>query len=264
MRSPEARDGGPHMAALTPNDVWHMISKSTNLTAYWDWSHGCQNDWKGALRDLHLFAFWVLLLVAFNAPCGPQQDRTRWQALAESWCTMFAHFDCGSCPLYDEKVQSIIDDRGGWESLHLEPGESVERGLWRTSKDQPPFSTGMPKCNLNRFFSSTQRARQELERWHSGLPNYEYWAIEGSMLSKPPSTLELRPQAKDNDMGKDSTASARAAPSAELLPQRRLGGHHNARGPRPSALHEDHPRVRCGGGAVAPIAATRLEVSGGL
>lgn len=171
---------------------------------------------KGALRDLHLFAFWVLLLVAFSAPCGPQQDRTRRRALAESWGAMFADFGCGSCPAHDEKVQSIIDDRGGLESLHLEPGESVERGLWRTLQDQPPFSIGMPKCNLNRFFSSTQRARQELERWDSGLLNYEYLAIEESMLSKPPPKLELRPQVKDNDMGKDSTASAQAAPSAEL------------------------------------------------
>lgn len=198
-----ALDQGPDGIA----SFWWLVSRGMNVTSYWDWSHGCQNDWKGALRDLHLFPFWVLLLVAFNAPCGPQQDRTRWQALAEAWDALFVNFECGGCPLYDEKVHNLIDDKGGLETLTLQHGESIERGLWRTLKAEPPFCIGRPKCNSNRFFSSTQRAREEVRHWHATLMNYEFLAIEESMLAKPIAKLELRPQAK---------AATRAAPTAEL------------------------------------------------
>lgn len=126
------------------------------------------------------------------------------------------YFDCGGCPLYDEKVYSLLDDRGGLETLTLEHGESVERGLWRSLKAQPPFCIGRPKCNLNRFFSPTQRAREEVKHWHAALMNYEFLAIEESMLGTPLAKLELRPQAKENDQSKDSTAATRAAPTAVL------------------------------------------------
>lgn len=130
--------------------------------------------------------------------------------------SMFANFDCGGSPVCDEKVHSLLDDRGGLETLTLEHGESVGRGLWRSLKAQPPFCIGRPRCNLNRFFSPTQRAREEVKHWPAALMNYEFLAVEESMLGKPLAKLELRPQAKENDQSKESTAATRAAPAAEL------------------------------------------------
>eukprot|EP00969_Alexandrium_andersonii_P288201 12741060-Alexandrium_andersonii.AAC.1 len=135
------------------------------------------------LRDVDMYSFWVLMMVVWNAPCGPLSDRTRWQQLLESWQSMFSCCTAKTCPLFQELADAILQERGGYASLDLPAGASgVDEVLWDALSRDPPFCVGMPKVNLNRFFSSTQRAAQELKKWHTSLLNFQYLALEEDML----------------------------------------------------------------------------------
>lgn len=156
---------------------WWMLSQHMCVSIYWDFSHRAQNDWKGMLRDTNMMGFWILMLVCWNAPCGP-----RWQQLLEAWQAMHRVFPDGDCPLYLERVQDILEERGGIAAVSDGPGDVSER-LWADLSGDPPFSVGAPKANLNRFFSTVAKARSSMSRWSTELLNYEFLALEEGGLS---------------------------------------------------------------------------------
>lgn len=161
---------------------WWLQEVGVCLSAYWDFSHGAQNDWRNMLQDVDMFTFWILMMMVWNCPCGPLTDRTRWQMLLEGWHAMFSNFSASDCPLFLSKVQDILRDRGGLVGLK-DGQQSIEEALWDELKGDPPFQAGSPKTNLTRFFSSVAKAREELGRWHVSLMNYEYVAPEESLLT---------------------------------------------------------------------------------
>ena len=180
-----------------------------NLTAYWGFSHGCQNDWKGTLHDLNLYGFWVLMLVVWNVASGPLQNRTRWQQLQEAWSAMCSALSAKTCPLYLDKVDAILHERGGLSSLTSEMGD-VETRLWDDLRTSCPYKAGEKKCNLNRFFSSTERAKEALPQWHSSLLNLEFLALETSMLKeKPIDKIVLKAAPLNDDAARQCTNGGR-------------------------------------------------------
>lgn len=200
-----ATDQGPHCVA----SYWWVQHLGLNLTRWWDFSHSCQNDHKSLVRDSGMWPFWLLMLVAWSAPCGPLQDRTQWQQREESWREVFENMSAKNCPLFQERVDRIIMDLGGLGLLPSDPGRDTDEVLWDFIRDRPPFCAGQQKCNLNRFFSSTARAREELGRWHCALINYEIVALEEGMVSsKNLPKIALRPERPQNDEAARASAGA--------------------------------------------------------
>ena len=65
---------------------------------------------------------------------------------------------------------------------------------------RPPVCCGSQKTNLTRFFSSTQKAKVELSKWHASLMNFEYLAIEmGLMNSSRIQKVVINANLTDND-----------------------------------------------------------------
>lgn len=157
-----------------------MMHKGFNLSAIWDWSHGCSNDWKTMLKDSSLMPFWALMIVAWNSACGPHRDMLRWKQLAEAWDCMFSNYTAGTCPLFGEYASAIIRDRGGYSALTGE-GQAEEQ-LWAMLREEPPCRQ-VQRVNLNRYFASPRRAADEVGRWHQTLMTSEFVAIEEGMIS---------------------------------------------------------------------------------
>ena len=61
------------------NSAWHYLAydKKCNTTQAGDASHGAHRDFILMLRRMHLYDFWVLLLVWCNVPHGPDADQLR-------------------------------------------------------------------------------------------------------------------------------------------------------------------------------------------
>ena len=58
------------------------------FTEWWDFSHGCKNDWKQMLKDAGLWNMWLLYMM--NTSSGPSNDDTRWGELDAAWKQMLA------------------------------------------------------------------------------------------------------------------------------------------------------------------------------
>lgn len=110
--------------------IAYLRSLGAVLTFCPDFSHGSQNDFYDALKSMHLFPFWILMLVVYNLEHGPWQGDLRWNQINESWAEVFSHFGGGDFPLLDQRVESISRESGGRSALLEGDHEDVHRAIW--------------------------------------------------------------------------------------------------------------------------------------
>ena len=64
--------------------VKYLLWLGCCLTIWCDFSHGSNNDVNGTIKDLGLWSFWLLMLVALNVPHGPWDDDVRFAQTREA------------------------------------------------------------------------------------------------------------------------------------------------------------------------------------
>lgn len=194
-----------------------LLSQGCCLTAAWDWSHGAQNDWKGALRALGLWELWLLMLVAWNAPAGPLSDNTRHRELSEAWAHMFEHTTARSNALFADLLPGILSDKGMSDDSAGKP--DIDLQTWEELRGAPPFQGPKEKANLNRFFSTPATARQAISEWHSQLLNFSYLAVEEGWMTteKVQKVLVKQPVLMNDEATKASTDARRPQITDKIL-----------------------------------------------
>lgn len=199
-------DHGPENVS----SFWWFQFRQMNLTAIWDFSHGGKLDWKGMLNDLDMFPFWLIYLIAQNCACGPLSDGTRWKALLESWNDIFKNYTKLN-PLFQSSVCQIINDQGGPDQFG-DDETCLDRKVWQYCKDNPPVPGPTQKINLNRFWASHQRAREDLQKWGKLCLNFTHLALEeGLLATRSLKKIVVPVEPPENDeTAKASTDNARA------------------------------------------------------
>lgn len=159
---------------------WYLRHMGMNCTVWCDWSHGAWNDVKSMLRERDLWGWWILMMVTYNVPHGPYNDDQRYGQVMEAWEDCKRHFNHNDCVLFQEYAPAMMTDTADSDGSGETP--SLE-SLWASMLADPPLRKKGYKCNLNRFFGGTKVAREDLSKWHQRLFQYEYTALECSMLS---------------------------------------------------------------------------------
>lgn len=197
---------------------WWMMAQDRNITIYWDASHGAVNDWKALTKDTRLYTFLADDVGHMERPFGPMSDRLRWHELSQAWESMFANLSSAECPLFAEKAEEILRQRGGLGSLGGE-GDDIHGRLWEDLRRDPPFVAGQQKVNIARFFNSTERAKAELSGWDTVLLNLECLALEtGLLTSRKLHRLNFKePRQENDDTSREAERTGRPQMDERLL-----------------------------------------------
>lgn len=176
------------------------------------------NDWKAMTKDTSLHTFWLMMLATWNAPCGPMSDRLRWHELSQAWDSMFANLSSAECPLFAEKAEEILRQRGGLASLGGE-GDDIDGRLWEDLRRDLAFVAGQQKVNIARFYNSTERAEAELSHWDTVLLNLECLALEtGLLTSRKLDRLNFKePRQENDDTSREAERTGRPQMDERLL-----------------------------------------------
>lgn len=124
-----------------------------------DWSHGGSNDWRGALKEVGLWAFVLLCIVSYNLPYGSTFSPSRLEQL-QSACREYASTtNPYNCPLFTHWLPLILENRGMPPSDATNDG--VVREIWESIGLSSMFSKKGDKTGLCRFFGYIYKAERE-------------------------------------------------------------------------------------------------------
>lgn len=154
--------GGDNLCAV--NFLRHI---KANITFLADWSHGANNDFHDAVRDMGLFKFWLLAMILLNMEHGPWGEHVRWAQCSEAWQELRAHSGAKTCPLYLEYSGRIVREMMQKGVLEVKPGEDAEIAAWRALESEAPCLRKGAKTNLARFRAGRRAAALLIEKWMS-------------------------------------------------------------------------------------------------
>lgn len=156
-------DGVTATSALT-----YKEDMALNLLRWPDPSHGCNRSVDQALVKTQLRGFWMLMMISWNLPFGPDADSLRQQQMRETMSFVLREFSPAECPLYQELGPRILKDLT-LSGVEL-PGEGDPMDeLWAWMKERNWCAPAGQRCNLNRFMSSVTAARDNVCSWHLDL-----------------------------------------------------------------------------------------------
>lgn len=91
---------------------WHALAygKKMSIMQFPDPSHAGNLDVDMALRSAGLFQFWLLNMISFNLPYGPDDDLGRLHQLQDATRDLFARHGSSSCELCQGLQTFILDD----------------------------------------------------------------------------------------------------------------------------------------------------------
>lgn len=190
-----------------------------NVSFITDWAHGANNDFLETLRDLSLFQYWLLLLIALNVEHGPHGEDLRHNQIRDAWFELQARSSPQACALFQEYCQEIASEAQGESSWELEAGEDLQDAVWRHLRNEPHFMKKGCRTNLARYQASRRAAEDLLPRWTLKRFIYEYVALETNMLDSSHTARLLIKGEVDLKEGesKQTTDSSRVCISEKAL-----------------------------------------------
>lgn len=96
---------------------WFLKSEGLNIEEVPDWSHGCHNDMKGAIRQCGLMAHELLMISAFNIAFQPFDQGMRHEQMVTAMREHMANFRPSDCNLFQVVVVCRGRGRGAQVSL---------------------------------------------------------------------------------------------------------------------------------------------------
>jgi len=148
------------------NSAIHFMtySMALNVDQHPDFSHGANRDQIMMLKTVGLYQLWLLLVVSWNLPHGPDRDDMRFHQLREATEHLFETTTPGSCPLFlghsHEMVRELRDAGVDF------PGEAgVEQELWNYLKKRGFYVTVGSRFNMCRFQSCIATAEDNVGTW---------------------------------------------------------------------------------------------------
>jgi hypothetical protein len=194
--------------------MYLQYALGANAEPYPDFSHGANNDFQLALKDVMLFGHETLMCVVFNLPYAPWDEGRRWHEQRQSFEEYFRDHD-ESDPLFVSMLMDIADDKGLAHAM-VEPG--FARRIWRELIQEPWFWTRGKMVKLGRFLSTVEKAKEELPLWNTRLLSLLYFCLQTGQLDRrrlqelveKKAALQLRTVGEDADEGAPLRQEAQA------------------------------------------------------
>jgi hypothetical protein len=180
----------------------------------WQWpdpSHGVNRDIDLALKHCNLYHFWLLMLVSWNLPFGPDKDDLRYHQLRDAMKSYFKKNTARTAVLFQELCPHIIDE-------HMKAGVSypgsqdVDLECWDYIASRQFFAKVGRRTNLNRFCGSIESAEFNLPNWTTDLLERTVVSLECDFLRGNAflNKFSLRPgEAEQVSEGGGSTSTSR-------------------------------------------------------
>lgn len=156
-----------------------------NVSVFYDFSHGGQNDFKEMLRQMGWMSFFMLLLVVMNCEFGPRSEEGRYSQVAEAWAELQKNFGPKDCVVFQEHCSNMITELGESVGEQMEEGDGgdIEQTMWRIWKEDAVGRKLGKKTNMCRFWAAWRKAKWLASHWSDKLAKYEYCGVETGLLS---------------------------------------------------------------------------------
>jgi len=152
-----------------------------NLTEWWDWSHGCQNDTNMTLKNAGLWPLMILMLICNNIGHGPERDELlRFNQLQELLRTIMANFDHRTSELFKARAPCMLAEMG--DLIDFDDSVSANENLWRHLKLHADYPKLGKKVRLCQFLGFQEENQRLLQDWTSRLWKAEMLALECDWL----------------------------------------------------------------------------------
>lgn len=128
-----------------------------------DTSHGANHSIDAALRPSGLRNFWIMMMICWSAPHGPDRCSKRRHQLAETAQVQMQRMTPNTFPLLQELAPAMM--QGLSQSGVSFCGDDAEGELWAYLSRRPWFTADGERCNLNKFMSTIAMARRNAPTW---------------------------------------------------------------------------------------------------
>lgn len=180
----------------------------------WQWgdpSHGANRDLDMSLRHNNLWQYWLLMLISFNLPFGPDRDDYRYHQMRDAMKAYFATHCARDAYLYQSLSASIIaeHERAGVQYQGL---QAPDEECWAFLAEMQHFAKVGRRTNLNRFMGSVEAAQANVPNWHTDLFERTWVCLSLDFLrgQKFLTRFKLRPGAAEEvPEGGGTTSSAK-------------------------------------------------------
>ena len=207
------QDQGPECVSGM-NAMHHFLK--LNVMPWWDWSHGCQNDFKNAMKSVGVWPLIILLTVCHNLGHGPERDEClRFHQLNESLRYLFSSFTADDCELFKARAPDMLKQLGS--KIDGVEGLSPNQELWEYLKANHSFPKLGHRVRLAQFLGYHEANTRLLVEWTERLFKAELLALEQDWLK---GRLVQERASKDVLIAADSETTTKAgvaSPDLKLL-----------------------------------------------
>ncbi|CAK0876142.1 unnamed protein product, partial [Prorocentrum cordatum] len=159
------------------NALTYFEELKINMLRFPDPSHGANRSIDHAINKTQLRGMWMLMMISFSLPHGPDQDDLRHLQLREAMTYCFNRLSPSTCPLFMELAPYMIQDLNRVGD-RLPGVDSPEVELWEYLKKRVWVSSPGERCNTNRFMSSVSAAKLNVPYWHIDLLERLFLCLE--------------------------------------------------------------------------------------
>jgi hypothetical protein len=137
------------------------------MTMFADPSHGGHRSLDVVLKQVGLFGFWILMLISWNLPHGPDKDDGRYHQIRGTMKELYKTADPKKLVLFQSFVPWIRQQlvQAGYE---FAKGLDIDVQIWAYLKKREAFVPKGYRTNMNRFQGTLKAA----------LDNRGLWAID--------------------------------------------------------------------------------------
>ena len=152
-----------------------------NLTEWWDWSHGAQNDAKHALKQAGLWPLTILMLICNNIGHGPERDELlRFNQLQEVLKVIVDNFDHRTSELFKARAPDMLLEMQ--DTIEFDDTVSANENLWNHIKSHAQYPKLGKKVRLCQFLGFQEENQRMLKDWACRLWKAEMLALECDWL----------------------------------------------------------------------------------
>ena len=171
------------------------------------------------LKGVNLHKMWIVMLINWNLPHGPNADDQRWHELRACMKACYKDHNHASCVLFNEYWCQIAREHEEAGFKFDTSSCSLQEAVWTFCKDGEDSLTKGYRCNMNRFLGSLAEAQKSITCWSKHLFERSYLALEKDMLHGTgfDKMVLQTTDAEVVDEGGGSTSSARVTMEAKSL-----------------------------------------------
>lgn len=204
-----ASDQGSDMVSSI-HALQHFNEVKCNVAVFWDPSHGCNRDFWGAVGDVDMKAYLLLVMIVLNLPHGPDESDLRYQQIRDTMMQHYSEQSPSSSPIFQSLAAQIM--RESADAIESKDGMSSEECLWDKLKDETIYRKKGCKVNIGRFFSVVHDGLELVNTWTSRLFEVSVPAIEHGMIAnKILPKIQLKMSGADVASDPTSTSSKKLA-----------------------------------------------------